>query len=78
MAHECQHEVDLALIQKSLEENTEATKEILITIKGDNDSPGLVGKQALLQQSMARIWWWLGGISLGGLGLVFYIIKKAI
>ena len=75
--HKCMHEVDFALMSKSLEENTRDTKEILRMVKG-NGGPGLLTNQALLKQSISRLWWWVGSISIAGLGLTIYCIKKVI
>ena len=61
--HKCLHEVDLALMESELKENTKDTKQILKLLQGDN-SKGLVTKVALHTASIRRAWWWLGGISL--------------
>ncbi len=74
--HKCLHEIDLAVMAKDVNENTKDTKQILKLLQGDN-AKGLVTKVALQAASIQRVWWWLGGISLGILGVAFFVIKGA-
>jgi len=62
--HKCQHEANIAIIL----ERTEQIPEIYKILNG-NGKEGLVTGQALLKQSLGRVWWWLGGISLAILGV---------
>jgi len=72
--HKCLHEVDLALMESELKENTADTKQILKLLQGDN-SKGLVTKVALQGASIKRAWWWLGGISVAIITAALFIIK---
>ncbi len=72
--HKCLHEVDLALMESELKENTADTKQILKLLQGDN-SKGLVTKVALHGASIRRVWWWLGSISLAIIGAALFIIR---
>ena len=73
----CLHEVDLAIMAQSLEENTKDTKLILKILQG-NGGEGLVTKVALNRSSISRAWWWLGGVSLGILTVAFFVIRAGI
>jgi len=70
----CLHEVDLATMAKDIEENTKDTKQILKILQGNGEG-GLVTKVALNRSSISRAWWWLGGISVGIIGIAIYVIK---
>ena len=73
----CSKEVELAVIQRDLHENTEATKEILKIIKGTNGD-GLMTKLALQRQSLGRLWWWTGGVSLCLLAVAGWVIRSGL
>jgi hypothetical protein len=68
----------LTQIVMGIKEDTSQTKKIL----NGNGSEGLVTREALNAQSIKRIWWWVGGLSLflasGAVGLGFYVIKQGI
>jgi len=68
-------DTEIALMQKDLEENTKDTKEILKILRG-NGNDGLVTTVALQKQSLSRVWWWLGGISMTMITGALYIIVR--
>jgi len=76
-APKCLHEVDLATMAQSLEENTKDTKLILKILQG-NGGEGLVTKVALTHSSISRAWWWLGGISMGLIAIAFFVIRAGL
>ena len=65
---------DMADLKEDITEIKDITKDIYKILNG-NGSVGLVTKTALNAQSIKRAWWWLGGISLGLMGIVFFIIR---
>ena len=65
---------DIADLKEDITEIKDTTKDIYKILNG-NGSVGLVTKTALNAQSIKRAWWWLGGISLGLMGIVFFIIR---
>ena len=65
---------DIADLKEDIAEIKATTKDILKILNG-NGSVGLVTKTALNAQSIKRAWWWLGAISLGIMGMVFFIIR---
>ncbi len=66
---------------KSLTEKTDGygkdIKQIKEAILG-NGQAGLKTEMALTKQSVARIWWWLGGISMAILGSAAWIIRSGV
>lgn len=74
MDHQCLHETDLAIIKERLPRIEEKIDKITDLLKG-NGGEGLITKIALFKQSLNKAWWWLGGISLGLLGLVFFVLR---
>lgn len=72
--HKCIHEVDLAIMAQSQERIESVIKEILKLLKGDNNQ-GLITKTALLSQSISRMWWWVGGISISIMGIALFVIR---
>lgn len=70
--------VDFALMKKDVADNKEASEEILRILKGYDNTPGLITRVALHAQSINRLWWWVGGISLMLLGTVGWIIRGAL
>ncbi len=70
MDHKCEHEGHIATILERTK-NTDDTLDIICrdlksmreTLNG-NGKEGLVTRVALVKQSMGRVWWWLGGISM--------------
>jgi hypothetical protein len=75
MEHECIHEPDFAVMQKDIGEIKNCQFKILKILQGDN-SEGVTTRVALLRQSVGRIWFWIGGISLFMLGILAYVIKS--
>ena len=77
MAEMYSKEAELAVIQSVLTENTEVVKEILNIIKGTNGD-GLTTKIALQRQSLARLWWWVGGLSICFVGIAGWVIRSGL
>lgn len=74
----CLHEVDLAVMAKDMEENTKDTKTILKILQGNDKEGGLITKVALNRSSIHRVWWWLGGISMGLIAIAFFVIRSGL
>ena len=59
----------------------EDIREIKITVDkvfkilNGNGGDGLVTRVALNKSAISRAWWWLGGVSLGILGIAIYVIR---
>ncbi len=68
---------EIALMGKSLKDNTEDTKKILVILEG-NGSVGLKTQVELNKQSLTRSWWFLGGIALTIIGASVYIIRSGV
>lgn len=69
---------EIGHLTEKVDEQGETSKEILVLLKGDKGTIGLMAKVCLLKQSVKRSWWWLSGVSMGILGIAFWIIKKAL
>ena len=54
------------------------TVEKIFMIINGNGGEGLKTKVALNRQSINRVWWWLGGISLGIIGAAIIIIRNGV
>jgi hypothetical protein len=76
--HECLHEVDFALMQQDIGDIKDDQKEMIKLLKGDNGQ-GITTTVALHAQSMRRMWWWIGSLSLfiaiSAVGVIFRIIQ---
>jgi len=66
---------EIALIKHELKTNTEISKEILHTLKG-NGQEGLTTRAALNKAAISRAWWWLGALSAALLGIVGYVLRS--
>uniref|UniRef100_A0A6M3IL24 Uncharacterized protein n=1 Tax=viral metagenome TaxID=1070528 RepID=A0A6M3IL24_9ZZZZ len=64
-------------IKDDIKEIKETVKDIYKILNG-NGSEGIVTKVALNRQSIKRAWIWLGSISLGIMGIAFFVIKASI
>ncbi len=70
MEHQCQHEASIATILTEQKNTNETLTEISEDIKtmrkslNGNGQKGFFTRVALVEQSMGRVWWWLGGVSL--------------
>ena len=77
--HECLHEVDFALIQKNIIDIKECQEKMLKLLRGNN-SEGMATTVALHGQSLKRLWWFIGSISLcilsGAVGAIFLITRQ--
>ena len=71
------YDASIAKIETLLDSNIQMTAEIHKAIFG-NGGNGLLTKAALNRQSIKRIWWWVGGLSMTILGIAGCIVKKAI
>lgn len=71
------YERELGALQESVDSIKDNTKKILHVLNG-NGSEGLVTKTALNRQSITRIWWWLGIVSVCFLGICGFVIKSLI
>lgn len=76
MDHVCHRETEIALLRESvkgfnrfLEQIDERTRQTLQILQGDAESPGLLTRMALIEQSDRRKWWWLGAVSAAILGI---------
>ncbi len=67
----------MALLQQTLDGNTKLTEDIHKAIVG-NGSVGLKTEVELQKAALGRAWWWLGGISIGLIGLACFAIRKGI
>lgn len=67
--HQCKYEKEMAVLHENVETIKENTKQILKTLNG-NGATGLITKVALNRQSISRMWWWVGGLSLVAIGVV--------
>lgn len=74
----CLHEVDLALMAKSLEENTKDTKAILTILQGNNVNPGVITRIHMIKQSVSRVWKFVSLIIAGLVTLAFFIIRRSL
>ena len=57
-----EHEPALKAMQTKLDETHTTTKEILKLLQG-NGVKGVFTRLALVEVSLGRVWWWIGGIS---------------
>uniref|UniRef100_A0A6M3L084 Uncharacterized protein n=1 Tax=viral metagenome TaxID=1070528 RepID=A0A6M3L084_9ZZZZ len=64
-------------IKDDIREIKETVKDIYKILNG-NGSEGIVTKVALNRQSIKRAWIWLGSISIGIMGIAFFVIKASI
>jgi len=71
------YDASIAKIETLLDSNNQMTAEMHKAIFG-NGGAGLLTKAALNRQSIKRIWWWVGGLSMTILGIAGCIVKKAI
>jgi len=63
-------------LKEDINEIKTTTTTILKVLNG-NGGDGLVTRVALNRSALIRVWWWLGGVSLGVLGAAFFIIRGA-
>ena len=65
----------IAVLKDAIPRMDKKIGEIFDLLDGPN---GVVTKTALHDQSIGRIWWWLGSVSLAILGAAGWIIRKAL
>ena len=61
-------------LKEDIQEIKGTVKDIFTILNG-NGKEGLVTRVALNNSAISRIWWWLGGVSIGILGIAFFVIK---
>ena len=71
------YDASIAKIETLLDSNNQMTAEMHKAIFG-NGGAGLLTKAALNRQSIKRIWWWVGGLSMTILGIAGCIVKKTL
>jgi uncharacterized protein YoxC len=79
MEHECKYEYrwgehtqSIQNIEKAVDDIKKCTREIKDSVNTT------VTQNALNKQSINRIWWWVGGISLSIMAIAFFVIRSAI
>lgn len=76
--HECNHEVDFIRIQMGVESMNAKIQDIHIAVLGKEGKGGLVTNTELNRSAINRLWWAIGSVFTGIVGLAFYIIKGGI
>ena len=74
MTEPCTQETNIALIQQGIQSIQKDVTKTLIILEG-NGGEGLTTKVALNRQSIKRVWWWVGAVSLTLLGITAYVLK---
>ena len=69
------HGTRLALLERSIP-NIESNIAAILKLLRGNGGEGLTTTVALNKDRIKRIWWWLGGVSMGILGMAFWIIRS--
>ena len=59
-------------------ERIEKKQDRILSILEGNGANGVVTKVALNRQSISRMWWWVGGISLAIIGVAFFVIRSSL
>ena len=77
MTEPCTKQTSIALVEQSTQKIERNVEKILKIIEG-NGNNGLITRVALNRQSLTRIWWWIGGISLSIVGIAFFVIRSAL
>ena len=67
---ETPEQVKIEALEDMVSEVKTDTKEILKVLNG------VVTKVALNNQSINRLWWWVGSVSVGILGLCFFVVRS--
>jgi len=70
----CKQETSVALIQSSMDDIKVNIAKILLILEG-NGGDGLTTRVALNKQSIKRVWWWVGAVSIAILGIAVYVIR---
>ena len=65
------HGTRLALLEQAIPNIERNISAILKLLQGN----GLTTTVALNKDRIKRIWWWLGGVSMGILGMAFWVIR---
>ena len=73
--HDCKQEVAIALLKQNINSIKKDTERIIHLLDG-NSGKGLVTKTELHAQSLRRVWWWLGSISLIAVGAIINFFKR--
>jgi len=76
-----QAELKLALDQVKIivSQTSKDVRDILASLYGGDGKEGFIGETTtaltVQKESISRLWWWVGGISLSIVALCFFIIK---
>ncbi|MCP4585310.1 hypothetical protein [Pseudoalteromonas sp.] len=76
-SHKCEHEVDLALMIEEVKKLSTKMNEIHETIIG-NGRPGLKTDMEVTKSSVKRLWYFLGTMFTGVLGMAVWAIKSSV
>ena len=82
--HKCLHEIDLALIAERQERSLSLMEEIktrqqeVLTMIFGNGEPGIKTQLSGNKDAIKRLWWALGFIILGLVGLLFNSMKHVL
>ena len=71
----CKYEKEIGALAENLANVRNDTSQILKILNGPE---GVVTQTALNKQSIGRVWWWVGGISLAIIGVCGWIVRGAI
>ena len=69
MDHSCEHDATIAVMKDKVETTDETVQKIYDILTG-NGEDGLVTKTALNSQSLKRLWWFVGVLTVVVLGAV--------
>ena len=64
-------------LKEDIHEIKDGVRDIFKILNG-NGQEGIVTKTALNTQSIKRVWWWLGGISVSIMGIAFFVLKQGL
>uniref|UniRef100_A0A6H2A3B1 Uncharacterized protein n=1 Tax=viral metagenome TaxID=1070528 RepID=A0A6H2A3B1_9ZZZZ len=65
---------DYENLKEDIQEIKGTVRDIFIILNG-NGKDGLCTRVSLNKAAIGRIWWWLGGVSLGILGIAVFVIR---
>ncbi len=75
--HECKHESQIAVVIDKVEKIEETVDKIFKILNG-NGRDGLVTNVALNRSAIRRLWWFVGVMTTGILGIAFYVIQVGV
>ena len=71
------HETRITVVEKSIT-NIEVDVAAILKLLQGNGGEGMVTSVALNKDRFKRVWWWLGGVSMGVLGIAFFVIRSGL